>query len=217
MHIAEGFLPIKWAIFWSMIMLPLFFYGLKKVNDVLKVDSKNKLLIGVIAAFAFTLSSLKMPSVMGSSSHPTGVGLGAILFGPGVMIIVSIVVLLFQTLLLAHGGITTLGANSFSMGFVGPVISFMVFKLFKTWKLSDRISVFFAASLGNLATYLVTSLQLALAYPDETSGILGSFAKFAGVFALSQLPIAIVEGFLTVIIFNYVIQAKQSGGSFNEA
>jgi cobalt/nickel transport system permease protein len=217
MHIAEGFLPIKWAIFWSVIMMPLFFYGLKKVREVLKEDSKNKLLIGVIAAFAFTLSSLKMPSVMGSSSHPTGVGLGAILFGPGVMIIIGIAVLIFQTLLLAHGGITTLGANSFSMALVGPVTSYLVYKLFKTWGLSDKVSVFFAATLGNWATYLVTSLQLALAYPDETSGIMGSFSKFAGVFAVSQVPIAIVEGFLTVLIFNYIIQAKQLGGSINEA
>ena len=30
----------------------------------------------------FVLSALKFPSVTGSSSHPTGTGLGAILFGP---------------------------------------------------------------------------------------------------------------------------------------
>ncbi|MCK8060514.1 MULTISPECIES: energy-coupling factor ABC transporter permease [unclassified Fusibacter] len=216
MHITEGFLPIKWAAFWSIVMLPIFFYGLKKVDKVLKEDSKNKLLIGVIAAFAFTLSSLKMPSVMGSSSHPTGVGLGAILFGPGVMVIVGIAVLIFQTLLLAHGGITTLGANSFSMAFAGPLVSYWIYKGLKKIRCPESVRVFMAATLGNWATYVVTSLQLALAYPDQSLGIMGSFTKFLGVFAVSQVPIAIVEGMLTIVIFNYIAQAKRSGGGLNE-
>ena len=66
------------------------------------------------------LSALKIPSVTGSCSHPTGTGLGAVLFGPGVMTVLGTIVLLFQALLLAHGGLTTLGANVFSMAIVGP-------------------------------------------------------------------------------------------------
>ena len=54
------------------------------------------------------VSSLKIPSVTGSCSHPTGTGLGAILFGPSIMSLLGIIVLLFQALLLAHGGLTTL-------------------------------------------------------------------------------------------------------------
>ncbi len=61
----------------------------------------------------FVLSALKIPSVTGSCSHPTGVGLGAIMFGPSVMFVLGTIVLIFQALLLAHGGITTLGANAF--------------------------------------------------------------------------------------------------------
>ena len=36
-------------------------------------------LLGVAAAFSFVLSALKLPSVTGSCSHPTGTGLGALL------------------------------------------------------------------------------------------------------------------------------------------
>ena len=78
------------------------------------------MLLGLCGAFAFVLSSLKIPSVTGSCSHPTGVGLAAILFGPSVACIMALIVLLFQALLLAHGGLTTLGANVFSMGVAGP-------------------------------------------------------------------------------------------------
>jgi cobalt/nickel transport system permease protein len=36
------------------------------------------------------------------------------------MAILGAIVLLFQALLLAHGGLTTIGANIFSMAIVGP-------------------------------------------------------------------------------------------------
>ena len=110
--------------------------------------------------------------------------------------------LLFQALLLAHGGLTTLGANVFSLAIVGPWVSWL------TWKLSSRIGlpvavgVFAAAALGDLATYATTSVQLALAYPDPASGIIGAIAKFGGIFALTQIPLAIAEGLLTVVIIN---------------
>lgn len=53
----------------------------------------------------------------------TGTGLGAILFGPASVSVLGVIVLLFQALLLAHGGLTTLGANTFSMAIAGPVVS----------------------------------------------------------------------------------------------
>ena len=34
------------------------------------------------------------------------------------------------------------------------------------------------------------------------AGFVASFAKFAGIFALTQIPLAISEGLLTVVIFN---------------
>ena len=82
-------------------------------------------------AFAFVLSALKIPSAFGSCSHPTGVGLGAILFGPTATAVLGLIVLLFQALLLAHGGLTTLGANVFSMAIVGPFVSFGLYALLK--------------------------------------------------------------------------------------
>ena len=62
------------------------------------------------------------------------------------------------------------------------------------------VAVFLAASLGDLATYVFTSLQLALAYPDPVSGFVGAAAKFAGIFAITQVPLAIAEGLLTVVV-----------------
>ena len=60
--------------------------------------------------------------------------------------------------------------------------------------------IFAAAFLGDLLTYCVTSIQLALAYPSETGGVAASAVKFLGVFAPTQLPLAVLEGILTVLI-----------------
>jgi len=202
MHIMEGFLPVKHAIGWSVASAPFVAYGLHTINKRVKEKPEQRMLLGVAAAFTFVLSALKMPSVTGSCSHPTGTGLGAILFGPAAMAPIGMVVLLFQAILLAHGGLTTLGANIFSMAIVGPFAAAAIYRLAKTAKLPFGVCVFLAASLGDLLTYVTTSVQLALAFPDPAGGFVASFAKFATVFAVTQIPLAISEGLLTVVVFN---------------
>ncbi|ABO51235.1 cobalamin biosynthesis protein CbiM [Desulforamulus reducens MI-1] len=200
MHIAEGFLPAGWCLFWLALSVPFVFWGIRSIHISLRGNPHLKMLLGLAGAFVFVLSALKIPSVTGSCSHPTGVGLGAILFGPAVMSVLGCIVLLFQALLLAHGGITTLGANVFSMGVMGPLVSYGVYQLLK--KRNTKVAVFLAASLGNMTTYMVTSLQLAMAFPDKTGNLLVSFFKFMSIFAITQIPLAITEGLLTVFVFN---------------
>ena len=200
MHIMEGFLPIKWAGFWFLVCLPFWFVGIKKLSKISKGSTQDKMVLGLAGAFIFVLSALKIPSVTGSSSHPTGVGLSAILYGPFITSILGTIVLIFQTGLLAHGGFSTLGANSFSMAIVGPIVSFSLFKLL--YKKNKSLAVFLAASLGNMTTYIVTSAQLAFANPSETGGVMESFIKFAMIFAITQIPLALIEGLLTNVIIN---------------
>jgi cobalt/nickel transport system permease protein len=56
-------------------------------------------------------------------------------------------------------------------------------------------------AVADLATYVTTALQLALAFPDSQSGFAGAAAKFLGVFAVSQVPLAVGEGLLGVLLF----------------
>lgn len=204
MHIMEGFLPASHAVGWSVASAPFVAVGLRQISKRTKEHPESKMLLGVSGAFMFALSALKMPSITGSCSHPTGTGLGSILFGPVAMAPVALVVLTFQALLLAHGGITTLGANVFSMGVVGPTAAYLVWRGLRRAGGSLTVSAFAAASLGDLATYATTAAQLALAFPDPASGFAGSVAKFLGVFALTQLPIALGEGLLTAVILRYI-------------
>ena len=200
MHIMEGFLPLKHAVAWTAASAPFLAAGIWSARRSLRDHPERRMLLGVSAAFSFLLSAMKLPSVTGSCSHPTGVGLGALLFGPLAMVPVSFVVLLFQALLLAHGGLTTLGANLVSMGIAGPLMAAAVFRTGRVLRLPLSVNVFLAATLADLVTYVVTSLQLALAFPDAVSGVAGSMLKFGGIFAVTQIPLAISEGLLTVLV-----------------
>jgi len=202
MHIMEGFLPLSWAGFWTIVTIPFLVLGIKSIQKSIKHNPSLKMLLGLAGAFAFVLSALKLPSVTGSCSHPTGVGLGAILFGPAAMTVIGVVVLLFQAVLLGHGGITTLGANAFSMAVVGPLAAYGIFRMAQKMGTPFWLAVFLASFTGNMLTYMTTSLQLALAFPAAVGGVMASFAKFAGVFAFTQVPLAISEGLLTVLVFN---------------
>jgi len=204
MHIMEGFLPVGWAVFWWVAFLPFFAWGVRSLTTLTRRHPETKLLLALAGAFTFVLSALKIPSVTGSSSHPTGTGLGAVLFGPGVMSVLGTLVLVFQALLLAHGGLTTLGANAFSMAVVGPLVAYGVYQgVLHTLK-RQSLAIFLAAALANLMTYLMTSVQLALAFPAVTGGFLVAFTKFAGIFALTQIPLALSEGLLTVLVWNWL-------------
>jgi cobalt/nickel transport system permease protein len=204
----EGFLPGPWWQIWFALSIPVVVYGIYKLNRLIKENREILPLLAVAGAFIFVLSALKLPSVTGSCSHPTGTGLAAILFGPAITAVLGTIVLLYQSLFLAHGGLTTLGANVFSMGIVGPVVAYTIYKVGMKLNLSFYLVVFLAATLGDWATYVVTSLELALAFPADPGGVMGSFKAFATIFALTQVPLAIIEGAITALIFKYIIQVR---------
>lgn len=208
MHIMEGYLIWEWSLFWTLVYLPFFFWGYKNLKHYLGGDTDTKMLLAMAIAFAFLLSSLKLPSVSGSSSHATGVGFGTILFGPMVMAVLGVVVLIFQVFLLAHGGVTTLGANATSMCVAGPLVTWGIYVMLKKMNVKWQLAVFFAVMLGDWATYLVTSVQLAFAHPDLQEGVWGAFLKFIGVFGITQIPIAIIEGILTVMLMNVLVKTN---------
>ena len=201
MHIAEGFLPPLQCAAWFVASAPFVIHGARAVIRVSKESPENKLLLAAAGAFTFVLSAIKLPSVTGSSSHPTGTGAGAILFGPPVMAFLGTIVLLFQALLLAHGGITTLGANVFSMAIAGPWAGYGIWRLLKKVAAPTWLGVFCAMAVADLVTYCVTSFQLAIAYPQPSFG--EAIAKFLAVFAVTQIPLAIAEGVLGVLLFGF--------------
>ena len=193
MHIMEGFLPWQWCLVWWIVALPGLMLGIHQLKKVLAADREALPLLGVTGGFIFILSSLKLPSVTGSSSHPTGTGLSAISFGPWITAVVCAIVLLFQSLFLAHGGLSTLGANIVSMGIVGPLAGYAVYRLLRDTPVNIYITDFLVTALADLFTYITTSVQLALAYPAETGGFVSSFILFLGILPLRRFPLQLLK------------------------
>jgi cobalt/nickel transport system permease protein len=208
----EGFLPTPWWQAWFAVSIPVILYGIYKMNKLVNEKREILPLLAVAGAFVFVLSSLKLPSVVGSCSHPTGTGVAAIIFGPAISAVLGTIVLIYQALFLAHGGFTTLGANVFSMGIVGPVVAYLIYKAGMKANLNFFVVVFLATAFGDWATYVITSIELALAFPAGDvltfAGFMSSFGKFASIFAVTQVPLAIMEGAVSALLFKYVVNVK---------
>ena len=209
MHIMEGYLEPMWCVVWFVVMAPFFIAGIIKMRKILKEHPEQKMIVALSGAFIFLLSSLKLPSVTGSSSHPTGTGIAVVFYGVGVCAVLSTIVLLFQALLLAHGGFTTLGANCVSMGIIGPLCGLIVWKLLRVAGLNPYFSMFGAAAIADLMTYVVTALQMSLnVVTANGASFVDSFVDFISVYAVTQIPLAIVEGIVLAMFAQYLSTAR---------
>ncbi|WP_414469175.1 cobalt ECF transporter S component CbiM [Methanobacterium sp. ACI-7] len=205
MHISDGFLLPQWCLFWYIISFTVVIYGIIKIKKITEESPELKPLLAVSGAFMFLLSALKL-SIGGSSTHPTGNGLSAIIFGPAITSVLATIVLLFQALFIGHGGISTLGANVFAMGITGPFIAWLLYKGSNKIGIKSSIAIFLAAFSADIVTYLTTATQLALSFPVPTFE--SALLKFLSIFALWQIPFAVVEGILTVIIWDYIVKLR---------
>src|SRR5512138_1047432 len=130
MHISEGILPLPWAALWFAVAAPFVALGARQLNALAKDDLSVKPLVGLMAAVVFIISCMPIPvPTAGTCSHPCGTGIAAILVGPLVSVVISTVALLIQALFLAHGGLSTLGADIVSMGVVGSFAGYGAFRL----------------------------------------------------------------------------------------
>jgi cobalt/nickel transport system permease protein len=205
MHISEGILPLPWAVAWYALALPFVAIGIWRVNTLAREDLSFKPLVGLMAAVVFIISCMPVPvPTAGTCSHPCGTGMAAILLGPWISTVIAAVALLLQALFLSHGGLSTWGANIFSMGVIGSFAGFLTFKGLRAMGVPLGLAAFFAGILSDWATYLATSAELA-------SGIRGSepflrlLEKIMIAFIPTQLPLGILEGAMTagmVILLN---------------
>jgi len=197
MHISEGILPLGWCIFWFCVAAPFVAIGLGQLKRIAARDLAFKPLVGLMAAAVFIISCIPIPvPTAGTCSHPCGTAMSAILLGPFISVLVASVALLIQALFLAHGGLSTLGANIVSMGVMGSFSGFVVFRGLRMAKASLPVSGFFAGLLADWVTYLGTSIILASALKGSDA-FLPLATKIAIAFIPTQLPLGILEGAMT--------------------
>lgn len=208
MHISEGLLPMKWAALWYLVALPVVAYGVYKVKVISKEDLTIKPMLGMMGAFVFIISCMPIPvPTAGTCSHPCGTGMAAILIGPVLSTFVASIALLIQALFLAHGGITTWGADIVSMGIVGSFSSYLVFKGLRKVGIGLVPSAFVAGVLSDWATYSMTSFELASALQGKES-LWQLFYTIAVAFIPTQLPLGILEGAMTAGMVAFVMKRR---------
>lgn len=197
MHISDGILPFNWALFWSLIAVPFVAWGLYKLKKLSSIDPSFKPLVGLMAAVVFIISCMPIPvPIAGTCSHPAGVAISAILLGPAISILIAAVALLIQALFLAHGGLTTLGANIVAMGVMGSFAGYLTFRGLRALKANLWIAGFMAGLLADWATYFTTAVELASGIRGD-SPFMPLFSQILIAFIPTQLPIGILEGAMT--------------------
>jgi cobalt/nickel transport system permease protein len=197
MHISEGILPWNWALLWFVVSMPFAAYGLYRLKKLSNTDLSFKPLVGLMTAVVFIISCMPIPvPTAGTCSHPCGTGISGILLGPAISILITAAALLIQALFLAHGGLTTWGADIMSMGVVGSFAGYFTFKALRALKINMAVAGFMAGLLADWATYLTTSVELASGIRGD-SPFLPLFWKIVIAFIPTQLPLGILEGAIT--------------------
>ena len=208
MHIPEGILPANWAAIWYIVAAIFVTVGIIVIRRRTKKQKSLLPLLGLAGAAVFLISVFPVPvPISGTSSHPCGTPLAAVLVGPFISTVLGAIALLFQALFLAHGGLTTWGANIMSMAVAGSFTGFGAFFLLRKLNAPITVAAFTAGVLGDWATYAVTSFELALALPG-TSSLWSTWSGLAIAFAPTQLPLGILEGIFTSAVVVIVYQRR---------
>jgi len=208
MHITEGILPASWAGIWFLVVAPFVFMGLRELRIRSARSIHFKPLIGLTGAAVFVISCMPIPvPVVGATAHPCGVGLAAILVGPTITALIASVALTLQALFLAHGGLSTLGANTLSMGVIGGFSGYAVFHLGKRLGAGTWASAFAAGLIANWATYSGTALFMALALARNGEWF-SMFLAIMAAFAPTQIPLGVLEGFITAGAYSFIMRRR---------
>jgi len=204
MHIADGIRPASWAGLWFLVALPFLAWGLHDLKKRSQQALQFKPLVALVGAAVFVISCLPIPvPLTGTCSHMCGTGLAAILIGPTITVVIASVGLVLQALFLAHGGLTTLGANIVSMGVVGAFAGYGVFRLALVVRLPLFAAALLAGILSDWATYATTSFELAtgLTGPGAPKML---FTAILLAFVPTQLPLGLLEGLISAMACRFI-------------
>jgi len=214
MHITEGILPPRWVFTWFAVSTPFVGIGIYHIKRKKRMVPSYLPLVGMLGAAVFVFSCFPIPVIAlngMATSHPCGTGMSAVLLGPFVSVGVAAVALLIQALFLAHGGLTTLGGNIFSMGILGSFSGYFAFKIAQRCRLSLFWCGFFAGMVSDLFTYLGTSIELGLLVINKGGSFFKATAEIFAVFMMtSQGILCIVEGVVVGLALLFIYKRKPS-------
>lgn len=128
MHIPDAYLSPATQAAAFAVMAPIWFVAARHTRR--ELTTKQAPLLSMGAAFCFAVQMFNIPAVGGTTAHPLGAALLAILVGPWAAVLGLSVSLLIQALLFGDGGILSYGANCWDMAVVAVMVSYGLYRLF---------------------------------------------------------------------------------------
>jgi len=158
--------------------------------------------------FAGTLMPLPVP-VVGATSHICLTPLLALLVGIRRIIWPTFFILLLHAMFFAHGGITTLGVNTLTLGLIGPLVTVAVWNVLQRAGAKGAVGFALACCIGGLSVYVTDAVVLAMALAD-TANPSTTFGVVLLGFAPVQVPLSILEAVVSVYILRALVTRRAS-------
>jgi cobalt/nickel transport system permease protein len=127
MHIPDSMISPETCAVGAAVMAPVWFVAGKQLRRSL--PTKHIPLLAIGTAFCFTIMMFNIPVPGGTTVHPVGAVLLAVLLGPPAAIIGVTAALVVQALFFMDGGALAIGVNSFTMAFSMPICGWFVYTL----------------------------------------------------------------------------------------
>lgn len=205
MHIEDGILGAEACAGWYVATMAFVVPGTYEIKRRVHENLSYKPFLAMVGVAVFVISAMHLPvPVTGSSSSPCGTALAAILIGPFATAVVSTIVLFFQAIFLGHGGITTIGANTFSMGICGGLSGYVFWKALRAVNCPLWLAAGVAGFVGDLMTYLMAAFELAWSLHGQVPLVKQWMIFFMG-YAPMQLPLAVGEAVLTSVVLTTML------------
>jgi len=206
MHMADALVsPAVGATMWAATGATTV-YCAKRIRE--ENDPSRIPLMGVAGAFIFAAQMLNftIPGT-GSSGHLGGGLILAIILGPEAAFLVMASVLTVQALFFADGGLLSLGANIFNLGFFPAFVAYpLVYRPIVGTNpnrmrviVGSLLAAIVGLELGALGVVLETTLSGISALP---------FSAFVTLMLPIHLVIGVVEGLVTAAVVLFVMQAQ---------
>ena len=205
MHLAEGTLPLSQAIGWSVVAVPTLVWSIRGESVKRREDSQSSVVIAGVTSILFAATLLPLPvPVIGATSHICLTPLFALIVGLRRIVWPTFFILLLQAIFFAHGGLTTLGVNTLTLGFLGPSVTIFLWSLFRKFSVGNFVALGLACGVGGLSVYIMDALVLGLALSDVVEPMTTFFGVLVG-FAPVQIPLSLLEAFVSVKIVQLLL------------
>ena len=106
-------------------------------------------------------------------------------------------VLVLQAVFFAHGGLTTLGINTLTLGAFGPLLAVGLWAPIRRLGLNNKFGLALTCAFADLGIYVGDAMALGLALSDAAPPLTTFTAVLLG-FAPVQIPLAILEAVASV-------------------